>query len=153
MAMVDAVNLVKVFDRPDRLEGRSSAVRTLFTRHKKRTLAVDGMSLSIDEREIVGYLGPNCAGKSTTIKMLTGNLVPTSGTATVSGIVPWRYRTANARSGWRGCRRSPVFWPSHLPPGCSCARRGPTSLRDREVDHNFVERDVQNRGVCVPLGT
>jgi ABC-2 type transport system ATP-binding protein len=60
--------------------------------------AVDGVSLRIEPGEIVGYLGPNGAGKSTTIKMLTGVLVPTSGTVTVNGIVPWRDRSANART-------------------------------------------------------
>ena len=78
MAMVQADNLEKVFQRPERVEGRFSAIRTLFTRRTTKVVAVDGVSLSIDEGEIVGYLGPNGAGKSTTIKMLTGILVPTS---------------------------------------------------------------------------
>jgi ABC-2 type transport system ATP-binding protein len=54
--------------------------------------AVDGVSFSIEPGERVGYIGPNGAGKSTSIKMLTGILHPTSGEATVLGIVPWRRR-------------------------------------------------------------
>jgi ABC-2 type transport system ATP-binding protein len=48
-------------------------------------LAVDGLTLEIPAAQIVGFLGPNGAGKSTTLKMLTGMLEPTSGTATVCG--------------------------------------------------------------------
>lgn len=47
--------------------------------------AVDEVSISLSKGEIVGFLGPNGAGKSTTMKMLTGYLRPTSGTATVAG--------------------------------------------------------------------
>jgi ABC-2 type transport system ATP-binding protein len=109
--MIQADNLVKVFERPQRVEGRFSALRTLLTRQKQRSVAVDGVSLSIDEGEIVGYLGPNGAGKSTTIKMLTGILVPTSGTATVAGIVPWADRSANARNvGVVFGQRTQLWW-------------------------------------------
>ncbi|MBO0932201.1 gliding motility-associated ABC transporter ATP-binding subunit GldA [Fibrella aquatilis] len=47
--------------------------------------AVDAVSFSVQPGEIVGFLGPNGAGKSTTMKMLTGYLTPSSGTATVAG--------------------------------------------------------------------
>jgi ABC-2 type transport system ATP-binding protein len=47
--------------------------------------AVDGISFDIPGGQIVGFLGPNGAGKSTTLKMLTGMIEPTSGTATVCG--------------------------------------------------------------------
>jgi ABC-2 type transport system ATP-binding protein len=47
--------------------------------------AVDGISFSVEQGEIFGSLGPNGAGKTTTIRMLTGQLRPTSGTAKVSG--------------------------------------------------------------------
>jgi len=46
---------------------------------------VEKLNLSIEEGEIYGFLGPNGSGKSTTIKMLSGLLTPTSGTATVGG--------------------------------------------------------------------
>ena len=47
--------------------------------------AVDALSLEIPAGQIVGFLGPNGAGKSTTLKMLTGILAPTLGTATICG--------------------------------------------------------------------
>lgn len=48
-------------------------------------LAVDSLSFEVPAGQIVGFLGPNGAGKSTTLKMLTGVLQPTSGTATICG--------------------------------------------------------------------
>lgn len=48
-------------------------------------LAVDALSFAVPAGQIVGFLGPNGAGKSTTLKMLTGVLQPTSGTATICG--------------------------------------------------------------------
>jgi ABC-2 type transport system ATP-binding protein len=47
--------------------------------------AVDQISFSVEAGEIFGFLGPNGAGKTTTIRMLTGQLLPTSGTARVAG--------------------------------------------------------------------
>ncbi len=47
--------------------------------------AVDGVSFTINKGDILGFLGPNGAGKSTTMKMITGFLTPTSGTAVVDG--------------------------------------------------------------------
>jgi len=51
-----------------------------------------GINLEINTNEVVGLLGDNGAGKSTTIKMLTGLLVPTSGEIQVNGFVPWKDR-------------------------------------------------------------
>ncbi len=47
--------------------------------------AVDALSFEVPAGQILGFLGPNGAGKSTTLKMLTGMLEPTSGTATICG--------------------------------------------------------------------
>lgn len=47
--------------------------------------AVDGLSFEARQGEILGFLGPNGAGKTTTMRMLTGFLPPTSGTATIAG--------------------------------------------------------------------
>jgi ABC-2 type transport system ATP-binding protein len=52
-----------------------------FARHE----AVKGISFSVDKGEIVGFLGPNGAGKTTTLRMLTGYLPPTSGSASIAG--------------------------------------------------------------------
>lgn len=48
-------------------------------------LAVKGVSFSVKEGEVLGFLGPNGAGKSTTMRMITGFLPPTGGTAVING--------------------------------------------------------------------
>ena len=58
-------------------------------REYEDTRAADGVTFSIGEGEFAGYPGPNGAGKTTVLKMLSGLLNPTSGTARVPGFVPW----------------------------------------------------------------
>jgi len=67
-------------------------------RPRWRTLrAVADVNFDIAPGEMVGYIGANGAGKSTTIKMLTGILTPTGGEVTVGGMVPWRQRQQYTR--------------------------------------------------------
>ncbi|MFJ4227433.1 ATP-binding cassette domain-containing protein, partial [Paenarthrobacter nicotinovorans] len=68
-----------------------------FRRRKKTVHAVRGIDFSVEPGEAVGYIGANGAGKSTTIKMLTGVLVPTSGRVSVCGFNPVPQRKALAR--------------------------------------------------------
>lgn len=73
--------------------------------------AVDGITFEVREGDCVGYIGANGAGKSTTIKMLTGILVPTSGHVRVCGLEPVRQRTALARRiGVVFGQRSQLWW-------------------------------------------
>ncbi len=94
--IIEATHLQKEFRRPKRIEGPFGGLRTFFTREYDVTRAVDDVSFSIEEGEVVGYLGSNGAGKSTTIKMLSGILVPSGGAATVAGLRPWEDRERNA---------------------------------------------------------
>lgn len=55
------------------------------TRNFNGLCAVDGISFEVEQGEIFGFLGPNGAGKTTTIRMLTGQLRPSSGSARVMG--------------------------------------------------------------------
>src|SRR5512134_3393829 len=55
------------------------------TRHFGDFVAVDHVSFQVHPGEVVGYLGPNGSGKTTTIRMLLGLLEPTDGKATVLG--------------------------------------------------------------------
>ncbi len=82
-------NLAKSFKYYQKELGLKNSVKNLFKREELVKEAVKGISFEIEEGEIIGFLGPNGAGKTTTIKMLTGILFPTSGTATVLGYVPW----------------------------------------------------------------
>jgi ABC-2 type transport system ATP-binding protein len=64
-----------------------------FHRSRRETFtAVDHIDFSIAPGERVAFIGPNGAGKSTTLKMLTGLLYPSSGSARVAGFVPWTER-------------------------------------------------------------
>lgn len=58
---------------------------TNLTKSYHDRVAVDGLTFSVQEGEILGFLGPNGAGKSTTMKILTGFLPPSSGTAKIAG--------------------------------------------------------------------
>ncbi|MDI6782662.1 MAG: ABC transporter ATP-binding protein [bacterium] len=55
------------------------------TKRFDRVIAVDNLSLTINKGEIFGFLGPNAAGKTTTIKIMTGLLRPTSGIVRIGG--------------------------------------------------------------------
>lgn len=69
--------------------------RSLFRRKERVTVeALRGVSFSVQSGERVALIGPNGAGKSTAIKIMTGLLEPTAGTAQVAGVVPWLERRA-----------------------------------------------------------
>ena len=88
--VVHVDGLEKVFRVPEREAGLRASVGSLFRRRWREVRAVDGVSFDIEPGEVVGFLGPNGAGKTTTLKMLSGLLHPTGGTAEVLGHVPWR---------------------------------------------------------------
>jgi ABC-2 type transport system ATP-binding protein len=88
--VVHVDNLEKVFRVPEREAGLRASVTSLFHRRWREVRAVDGVSFDVEPGEIVGFLGPNGAGKTTTLKMLSGLLHPTGGTAQVLGHVPWK---------------------------------------------------------------
>jgi ABC-2 type transport system ATP-binding protein len=71
----------------------AAALKSLVRRTRTETAAVSDVTFSISPGEMVGYIGANGAGKSTTIKMLTGILTPTSGEVLCNGFTPWRERT------------------------------------------------------------
>ncbi|HEX3717042.1 MAG TPA: ATP-binding cassette domain-containing protein [Verrucomicrobiae bacterium] len=87
--MIEVQDLTKAFRTYKKEPGFRGAVRGLFHRRYENTTAVDHVSFSIEEGELVGFLGPNGAGKTTTLKMLSGLLFPTAGSARVLGYVPW----------------------------------------------------------------
>src|SRR5471030_3095263 len=83
-------DLSKSFRVPERQAGLRASVGSFFKRTTKTVTAVNALSFRVEPGEIVGFLGPNGAGKTTTLKMLSGLIYPTSGTASVLGHVPWQ---------------------------------------------------------------
>src|SRR5580704_1060216 len=89
MPIIEAQGLSKTYRVFQKKEGLLGAVRGLFRREYKEVRAVDGVDFSIEPGEMVAFLGPNGAGKTTTLKMLSGLIFPSHGTARVLGFVPW----------------------------------------------------------------
>ena len=89
MEAVHVDRLTRHFRYYEKTQGLAGSFRNLFARKTLVREAVKGVSFSVSEGEIVGFLGPNGAGKTTTLKMLSGIMHPTSGSAQVLGYVPW----------------------------------------------------------------
>ena len=94
--MIEVDHIAREFRRARQIRGPLGGLRTFFARDSDIIRAVEDVSFHIEAGEVVGYLGANGAGKSTTIKMLSGILVPTAGSIRVNGLVPWEDREANA---------------------------------------------------------
>jgi ABC-2 type transport system ATP-binding protein len=88
MPMIEAAGLSKIYRVFQKKEGLLGAVRGLYKRDYKEVRAVDGVTFTIEPGEMVAFLGPNGAGKTTTLKMLSGLIYPTSGSASVLGFKP-----------------------------------------------------------------
>jgi len=136
-------NLSKSFRTKVRPGGLASSLKSLVAPEYRTVNAVRGVGFEVEEGEIVAFLGPNGAGKSTTIKMLTGILRPSSGSANVLGLDPSRRRTQLARSiGAVFGQRSQLWF--HLPPSDSFRLLGavyeiePRILKSRSAE--LVER-------------
>jgi ABC-2 type transport system ATP-binding protein len=111
MPAIEVQNLQKTFSIPDRAPGLGGAVRALFQPKYSKKTAVNDISFSLEPGEVVGYIGVNGAGKSTTIKMLTGILAPSSGSVRILGRDPHRQRVANAKDiGVVFGQRSQLWW-------------------------------------------
>jgi ABC-2 type transport system ATP-binding protein len=89
MSIIEAQGLTKTYRVFQKSPGLGGALRGLFRRTYKEVRAVADVSFSIEPGEMVAFLGHNGAGKTTTLKMLSGLIYPTSGTARVLGFVPW----------------------------------------------------------------
>jgi ABC-2 type transport system ATP-binding protein len=115
LAAIVAEGLRKEFRTKQKSPGFSAALRTLMHPEYRVVPAVNQISFAVDAGETVAFIGPNGAGKSTTIKMLTGILHPSGGTAQVLGMVPWEKRRQLAfHIGAVFGQKSQLWY--HLPP-------------------------------------
>jgi ABC-2 type transport system ATP-binding protein len=112
--MKDAIvvkDLRKEFTVYSSRKGLKGAFRDLFTRNYKIVPAVNNINFTVKQGEMVGYIGENGAGKSTTIKMLTGILTPTAGQVIVNGMNPHKEREKFVQTiGVVFGQRSQLWW-------------------------------------------
>lgn len=109
--MIEVNHVSKEFVSPKKYPGLKGAIKGLFSNEKVTKVAVDDISFKINDGEIVGYIGSNGAGKSTTIKMMTGILNPTKGECLVNGVNPSKKRMDNAKNiGVVFGQRTQLWW-------------------------------------------
>src|SRR5262245_2957544 len=97
MSVIEIEQLSKSYWVYQKQEGLWGAIRGLVRREYREVQAVREVSLKVEKGEFVAFLGPNGAGKTTTLKLLSGVIYPTSGTARVLGFVPWQREIAYRR--------------------------------------------------------
>lgn len=97
MPIIEIEGLAKSYRVYQKQEGLLASLRGLFHREYKEVRAVREIDLAVEQGEFVAFLGPNGAGKTTTLKLLSGVINPTSGTARVMGHVPWKRENAYRR--------------------------------------------------------
>lgn len=90
--MIKVENVSKEFKKAVKESGLKGSVKSLFKRKYEILKAVDDISFNVPEGEVLGFIGANGAGKSTTIKMLTGILTPTKGNIEINGQIPYKNR-------------------------------------------------------------
>lgn len=89
MAIIEIERLAKSYRVYQKKEGLLASLGGLFKREYREVRAVRQIDLTVEAGEFVAFLGPNGAGKTTTLKLLSGVITPSSGTARVMGYIPW----------------------------------------------------------------
>ncbi|MGQ9604609.1 MAG: ABC transporter ATP-binding protein [Thermogutta sp.] len=94
---IETNNLTKHYRVYSKKEGLIPSLMGLVRRDYREVEAVRGLDLRVEPGEFVAFLGPNGAGKTTTLKLLSGIITPTSGSASVLGYTPWKRENAYRR--------------------------------------------------------
>ncbi|MGO2200033.1 MAG: ABC transporter ATP-binding protein [Pseudolactococcus laudensis] len=109
--MIIVKHLDKTFKKTVKQPGLKAGFKSLFKPQIETFEAVKDLNFEISKGEIFGFIGANGAGKSTTIKMLTGILTPTSGTCLINGKNPQKNRTAYVKDiGVVFGQRTQLWW-------------------------------------------
>ncbi len=95
--VIEVTGLAKDYRVCDKPEGFLASVRGLFRRTTRLVEALRGVDLSVGRGEFLALLGPNGAGKTTFLKLLSGIITPSRGSARVLGHVPWERADAFRR--------------------------------------------------------
>lgn len=132
-------NLKRTFVSYKREEGIGAAIKSLFKRDKVIKEAVKGVSFTINRGELVGFVGQNGAGKSTTIKMLTGVLHPSSGDIDVIGYTPWKERRAYVQHIGVVFGQKSQLWIDLPPQDAYALAKGIYKIPDKEYQERLAE--------------
>ena len=97
MPIIEIRGLSKAYRVYQKKEGLLAGIRGLWHREYRDVQAVRSIDLDVEAGEFVAFLGPNGAGKTTTLKLLSGVIHPTGGSARVMGYVPWKRENAYRR--------------------------------------------------------
>jgi ABC-2 type transport system ATP-binding protein len=97
MTVIEIEGLSKSYRVYQKKEGLRASLAGLFRREYRNVEAVRSIDFQVDRSEFVAFLGPNGAGKTTTLKLLSGVITPTAGTARVLGHIPWKRENAYRR--------------------------------------------------------
>lgn len=145
--MIQVHHLCKTYRVSRREGGLKQAIKALGRRQTQEIRALDDLSFTIGDGEIVGYIGPNGAGKSSTIKVLSGILVPDSGQCLVNGRIPWKQRRQHvAEIGVVFGQRSQLWWDVPVTDSFSL-------LKDiYRVEDNRYRRNVEELTELLDLG-
>lgn len=90
--IIEVESLSKSFNISSKDPGLRGTLKHFFKRETKRVKVIKNITFQIKEGEIIGFLGANGAGKTTILKMLCGLIVPSEGSISVSGYLPYRRR-------------------------------------------------------------
>lgn len=91
-SLIEVKGISKTFKIKDKSSGLKAKLKSIIKTNYINKKAVNNISFSIKKGEMVGFIGKNGAGKSTTIKMLSGILYPDSGEIKVDGFIPYKQR-------------------------------------------------------------
>lgn len=86
--MIQVEGLTREFSITEREPGLRAALRSVARRRHRTVVAVEDLTFAVEAGEVMGFLGPNGSGKTTTLKCLAGLLTPTSGRVDVLGFTP-----------------------------------------------------------------
>ena len=111
MSFINVAHISKTFKVAKKQSGFKATLKNFIKREYKYIDAIKDISFNIEEGSIVGYIGQNGAGKSTTIKILSGILIPDAGEVTIDGLTPWKDRKEYvSKIGVVFGQRSQLWW-------------------------------------------
>lgn len=109
--MIELKSISKTFKVARRSSGMKEATKSFFNKKYEYIEALKDISFKINEGEMVGYIGPNGAGKSSTIKIMSGILIPDSGQCIINNRTPWKDRINHVKEiGVVFGQRSQLWW-------------------------------------------